>query len=85
MNRFQIPGPHFTAIIFKDGKWWTGFVEEVPGAVSQAETKEELVHNLQAVLKEVLEILREEAVKQVKGKESEEIKGLNCYEEIALA
>jgi len=36
-----------TAIINKDGDWWLGWIEEVPGANAQERTKEELLVSLQ--------------------------------------
>jgi len=33
----------YTAAIQKDGEFWIGWVEKVPGVNSQAETKEELI------------------------------------------
>lgn len=64
----------FTAIIKQDGKWWLGWVEEVPGANAQEETKEELLVSLREAAKDILELHREEARKQA----------ANNYEEILL-
>ena len=36
----------FTAIVKKDGDWWLGWVEEIPGANAQERTKEELLVSL---------------------------------------
>ncbi|MGI0479591.1 hypothetical protein ACN4EE_02255 [Geminocystis sp. CENA526] len=43
----------YTAIITKDGDWWIGWVEEIPGANAQEETKEAVtdiikIHHQQA-------------------------------------
>jgi predicted RNase H-like HicB family nuclease len=46
----------YTAAIQKDGKYWIGWVEEVPGVNSQGETREELMVNLNSLLFEALEM-----------------------------
>lgn len=51
----------YTAAIQRDGKFWIGWVEEVPGVNSQAETKEDLIKNLHSALSEALEMNRQEA------------------------
>ena len=51
----------YTAAIQKDGDFWIGWIEEVPGVNSQAETKEELIENLHSALREALAMNREEA------------------------
>ncbi|CAN5311593.1 type II toxin-antitoxin system HicB family antitoxin [soil metagenome] len=52
----------FTALIQRDGKWWIGWIEEVPGVNSQGETREELLENLKSALKESFEINRAESI-----------------------
>ncbi len=54
----------FTAIVKQDGKWWLGWIEEVPGANAQEETKEELLISLRESAKDILELRREEARRQ---------------------
>jgi predicted RNase H-like HicB family nuclease len=49
----------FNAVIQRDGRWWVGWVEEVPGVASQGETREELLENLQSALAEALEMNRD--------------------------
>ena len=51
----------YTAVIRRDGKWWIGWVEEVPGVNSQGETREELLSNLREALNEAIEMNREDA------------------------
>ncbi len=53
---------HFTAAIKKDGGWWIGWVEEVPGVNCQAKTRAKLQQNLRSTLKEALEFNRQEAI-----------------------
>jgi predicted RNase H-like HicB family nuclease len=42
----------YTAIIKRDGDWWIGWVEEVPGVNAQERTREELLASLRMVLTE---------------------------------
>ncbi len=52
----------YTAIIKKDGDWWVGWIEEVPGVNCQEATREELMESLKITLREALEFNRQEAV-----------------------
>lgn len=54
----------FTAIVKRDGDWWVGWVEEIPGANAQEKTKEELITSLKEAVKDILELRCEEARKQ---------------------
>jgi predicted RNase H-like HicB family nuclease len=51
----------FTAIIKRDGDWWVGWVEEVPGVNGQERSREELLTSLRVTLAEALEFNRTEA------------------------
>ena len=62
----------FTAVIKQDGKWWIGWIEELPGVNSQGRTKKELLGNLRSALAEMLEMNREEALKAAADNYSEE-------------
>ena len=53
----------YTAVIKQDGKWWIGWVEEIPGINCQEESKQELTESLQDALKEALAFNREDARK----------------------
>jgi len=64
----------YTAVIQKDGEWWIGWVEEVPGVNSQGKTREELLENLRDALEEALEMNRAEARAAARGD----------YEEVSL-
>jgi predicted RNase H-like HicB family nuclease len=50
----------YKADIQKDGEFWIGWIEEVPGVNSQGHSREELLENLQSALTEALELNREE-------------------------
>lgn len=62
-------GP-FTAI-FEHGEdgWWVATCPEVPGAITQGETIEEARVNLKDVIELVLEVMREDAERELEGKE----------------
>jgi predicted RNase H-like HicB family nuclease len=62
----------YTAVIQQDGKWWIGWIEEIPGVNSQGETREELLENLQSALREAIEMNRADAKAAAKGEYSEE-------------
>jgi predicted RNase H-like HicB family nuclease len=64
----------YTAVVQKDGDWWIGWVEEVPGVNSQGQTREELLDNLRDALEEALEMNREEARAAASG----------AYEEVSI-
>ena len=53
----------YSAVIRRDGEWWIGWIEEIPGVNSQGATREELLENLQDALREALEMNREDARK----------------------
>ena len=59
-------------MIRRDGRWWIGWVEELPGVNSQGETREELLSNLREALNEAIEMNREDARKAA-GEQFEEV------------
>ena len=61
-----------TARIKKDGDWWIGWVEEIPGANAQEKTREELMISLREAAKDILELHRQESRKTAE-KEFEKI------------
>lgn len=46
----------FTAVYQKHGKWYLGWVEEIPGVNTQGKTLREAKENLKDALKVVLEV-----------------------------
>jgi predicted RNase H-like HicB family nuclease len=64
----------YTAVIQRDGPWWIGWVEEIPGVNSQGSTREELIENLGSALQEALEMNRADALAAATGE----------YEEVSL-
>ncbi len=51
-------------MIQRDGDWWVGWVEEIPGANAQEQTKEELIESLKEAVIDILALRCEEARKQ---------------------
>lgn len=51
----------FTAAIKKDGGWWIGWIEEVPGVNCQERTRAALLETLRMTLAEALAANRAEA------------------------
>jgi predicted RNase H-like HicB family nuclease len=64
----------YKAVIQRDGEWWVGWVEEIPGVNSQGATREELLENLQSALHEAIEMNRADARSAATG----------AYEEASL-
>jgi len=62
----------YSAVIRREGKWWIGWIEEVPGVNCQGETRDELIANLREALAEALELNRQEA-RLAAGKDYEEV------------
>ena len=52
----------YTAVIRQDGSWWIGWVEEVPGVNAQEQSREALLESLREVLREALELNRQDAL-----------------------
>jgi predicted RNase H-like HicB family nuclease len=63
----------YTAVVRQDGPWWIGWVEEIPGVNCQAESREDLMANLQSALSEMLDLNREE-VRKAAGDDFEEVR-----------
>jgi predicted RNase H-like HicB family nuclease len=51
----------FTAVVRRDGDWWIGWIEEIPGVNAQELTQEDLSRSLKSALEEALEFYREDA------------------------
>jgi len=50
----------YRATTKKDGDWWIGWIEEIPGVNCQERTRQELLESLKVSLKEALEFNRRE-------------------------
>lgn len=58
----------FTAVYQKRGKWYIGWVEEIPGVNTQGHTLREAKDNLREALSLVLEVNRSLARQEIRGK-----------------
>jgi len=58
----------FTAIYKKSGKWYLGWIEEIPGVNAQGKTLKETKENLKEALLLILETNRILNKKGIKGK-----------------
>jgi predicted RNase H-like HicB family nuclease len=63
----------FSAVIKQDGKWWIGWIEEIPGVNCQEATHDGLIENLKITLKEALEFNRREALEAAESNYKEEM------------
>lgn len=68
-------GGSYTATIQQDGRWWIGWIQEIPGVNAQEETREELIVSLGEALKDMLELNRAAALSEIEGN----------YEEIEIS
>ncbi len=62
----------YTAVVKREGNWWYGWVEEVPGVNAQETSREELIHALRECLGEALEMNRREALESAASDYTEE-------------
>ncbi|TAL19201.1 type II toxin-antitoxin system HicB family antitoxin [Patescibacteria group bacterium] len=58
----------FTAIYEKRGKWYLGWVEEIPGVNTQGKTLKEAKENLKEALELILEVNRVMSRKEISGR-----------------
>ncbi len=65
----------WTAIVGQDDGWWIGWIAEVPGVNAQERTRADLLDTLADVLKEALELNRQDALAQAQ----------EPHEEVAVA
>lgn len=52
----------YTAVIRQDDPWWIGWVEQVPGVNAQEQSREVLLQSLRELLREALELNRQDAL-----------------------
>ncbi len=62
----------YTAVIRQEGKWWIGWIEEVPGVNCQEASRDELLETLKITLREALEFNRQDAIAAAGGSYQEE-------------
>ena len=63
-----LAGP-FTAVFERDGEWWIGYVEELPGANAQGESLQQCRESLREAVSLVLEANRELTRREFEGTE----------------
>jgi len=63
---------NYTVAVKRDGRWWIGWVEEVPGVNCQERTRGRLLESLRITLAEALKMNRAEA-RTAAGKGYEEL------------
>lgn len=66
-HKFVIMSRRFTAIYKKRGKWYLGWIEEIPGVNTQGETLKEVKENLKEALLLILETNRILNKKELSG------------------
>jgi hypothetical protein len=52
---------NFTAVIKHEGRWWIGWIAEIPGVNCQERTRKALAETLRVTLAEALEMNRSDA------------------------
>ena len=62
----------YTAITKKEGDWWIGWVEEVPGVNCQERSRRELIETLRVTLREMLDFNRQDAIRAASNDYTEE-------------
>lgn len=62
----------YTAVTKKDGEWWIGWIEEVPGVNCQERTRRQLRASLKTTLREALAFNREDALAAAQADYTEE-------------
>jgi len=62
----------YTAVIKNIGEWWIGWIEEIPGVNCQEHSRGELLETLRVILREALELNRQEALASAAGDFEEE-------------
>ena len=52
----------YTAIVKPSGRWWIGWIEEIPGVNCQEPTRDRLLETLRITLREILAQNRSDAI-----------------------
>jgi predicted RNase H-like HicB family nuclease len=60
---------NLTAVYERDGDWWVGYVEELPGANTQGATLDEVRENLREAVQMVIEANRDLARRAAVGRD----------------
>lgn len=65
----KMHGPFMAIFEHGEDGWWVATCPEVPGAITQGETIEEARVNLKDAIELVLEVMRQDAERELEGKE----------------
>jgi predicted RNase H-like HicB family nuclease len=57
---------NYTAVIKQDGKFWIGWIEEIPGVNCQEYSKKELLESLKVTLAEAIEFNKDLGIPSLK-------------------
>ena len=63
----------YTAVIKREGGWWIGWIEEVPGVNCQEDSRESLLESLRVTLREAIEMNRADALAAAGAEFQEEL------------
>lgn len=66
----MLKNQNFTAIYKKSGKWYLGWVEEIPGVNTQGETLKEVKENLKDALFLIMETNKILSEKEIAGQKN---------------
>lgn len=72
---------NFTAVYKKQGKWYLGWVEEIPGVNTQGKTLKEARENLKEALGLILEVNKAMSRKELVGRFIRELVSVSLHEE----
>ena len=61
----EINKQQFTAVYLQDGKWFLGWIEELPGVNVQGITMKEVKDNLDDALRMVLQVNKDLLIKEI--------------------
>lgn len=61
-SKTQHMNTQYTAVVKKQGEWWIGWIEEIPGVNCQELSKDTLMESLRITLREALELNRDDAI-----------------------
>jgi len=63
----------YTAVLKQDGKFWIGWIKEIPGVNCQEYSREELINTLRVTLNEALEFNGQDALDAIGNSYTEEL------------
>ena len=64
---------NYTAVIQQSNGWWIGWMQEIPGVNCQERTRDELLVDLEIILRETIAYNRKEALRAAESQHEEVI------------